>query len=271
MTDELYRAIAKAPRGYVEAPAGSGKTEAIVRTVAQYCAARQLVLTHTHAGVDALTRRFREHRVPAAKYHVDTIAGWAWAWVRNYPQIALYPGSRDIAAWEEIYPAAARLIQKDFVRRGIRNSYAGIIVDEYQDCTVPMHGLIVALADILPCRVLGDELQGVFDFGAEPLVDWTAVRAAFANELGGLETPHRWIRAGNERLGRWLMQARPFFREGREPDYRGSPIARQFVGGRDIAARLIRLTHEKQGRICIISPKARALARGIETTLVNHS
>ena len=75
MSDEVFRAIADAASGFVEAPAGCGKTEAIVRTVGGYCADPQLVLTHTHAGVDALRQRFRDRRVPAARYHVDTIAG----------------------------------------------------------------------------------------------------------------------------------------------------------------------------------------------------
>ena len=38
------------------------------------------------------------------------------------------------------------LMQRDFVKKGILNSYAGVIVDEYQDCTIPMHALIVELA-----------------------------------------------------------------------------------------------------------------------------
>ena len=54
MSDEVYQALAQASSGFVESPAGCGKTEAIVRTVGKYCGGRQLVLTHTHAGVDAL-------------------------------------------------------------------------------------------------------------------------------------------------------------------------------------------------------------------------
>ena len=85
MSEEVYRAISQAHSGYVEAPAGCGKTEAIVKTVGSYCRDPQLVLTHTHAGVDALRQRFRKHQVPSSRFHVDTIAGWSWGWVRNYP------------------------------------------------------------------------------------------------------------------------------------------------------------------------------------------
>lgn len=271
MSDEVYQAIAQASSGFVESPAGCGKTEAIVRTVGTFCSGPQLVLTHTHAGVDALRQRFREHHVPTAKYHVDTIAGWSWGWVRKYPDNAGYQGSIDIAVWNDVYAAISNLLQKDFVRKGVLNSYAGIIVDEYQDCTVPMHRLIVQLKCLLPCRVLGDDLQGIFGFGDDPLIGWSDVKGEFASDLGTLETPHRWIKADNERLGRWLLGTRPEFRQNREPDYRGSPIDRRTLPYRDLGRQLVRLTHEKQGRICVIGPKARPLPAGIETALVNHN
>lgn len=269
MSEEVFQSIAQASSGFVEAPAGCGKTEAIVRTVDAYCTGRQLVLTHTHAGVDALRQRFRRHSVPATKYHVDTIAGWAWGWVRKYPENAGYRESTDIPEWSDVYAGMLNLLPKLFVRRGILNSYTGVIVDEYQDCTVPMHRLIVQLKHLLPCRVLGDDLQGIFGFD-DPLIRWSDVQSEFANDLGALDTPYRWIKAGNEKLGRWLMDARSDFRRNREPDYRGSPIERQKVAYANLGALLIRLTHEKQGRTCVIRRKARPLGAGIETTLVNH-
>src|SRR5690606_27560212 len=111
MSDEVYKALAAASTGFVEAPAGCGKTEAIVRTVGSYCSETQLILTHTHAGVDALTRRFRELKVPAVRYHVDTIAGWAWGWVRRYPSNGEYLGSTGIAVWNDVYTAMANLLK----------------------------------------------------------------------------------------------------------------------------------------------------------------
>ena len=175
MSDDVYRALAHASSGFVESPAGCGKTEAIIRTVGNYCTGRQLILTHTHAGVDALRQRFRQHSVPSIKYHIDTIAGWAWGWVRKYPENAGYTGSTEIAQWNDVYAAMSVLLQKEFVRFGVTNSYTGIIVDEYQDCTVPMHRLIVQLKALVPCRVLGDDLQGIFGFRSDPLVEWPVV------------------------------------------------------------------------------------------------
>ena len=270
MSEEVYRAIAGADSGFVESPAGCGKTEAIVRTVGGYCADTQLVLTHTHAGVDALRQRFRKHGVPSAKYHVDTIAGWSWGWVRKYPGNARYEGATDIADWNNVYTAMTALLDKDFVTRGILNSYAGIIVDEYQDCTQPMHALIARLNALLPCRVLGDELQGIFDFNNEALVGWADVRAAFRQDLGALDTPHRWIKAENRALGQWLLDNRGAFRASREPDYTSSPVSTRSIRFAALATELIRLTHAAEGSICIIRPKARSLHSGLESALVKH-
>ena len=270
MSEEVYRAIAGADSGFVESPAGCGKTESIVRTVGGYCANTQLVLTHTHAGVDALRQRFRDHGVPTAKFRIDTIAGWAWGWVRKYPNNAGYEGATDIAEWANVYAAMTALLDKDFVVRGILNSYAGIIVDEYQDCTLPMHALIARLNALLPCRVLGDELQGIFDFNSEALVGWADVRAEFRDDLGALNTPHRWINAENRDLGQWLLDNRDAFRDEREPDYTASPVTMRSISFRALAGELIRLTHAVEGSICIIRPKARNLHAGLESSLVGH-
>ena len=270
MSDEVYRAIADARSGFVEAPAGCGKTEAIVRTVGDYCADPQLVLTHTHAGVDALRQRFRDNRVSSARYHVDTIAGWAWGWVRKYPTNAGYCDSVDFADWNAVYAGMTGLLKKQFVRQGVLNSYAGVIVDEYQDCTVPMHRLILALKELLPCRVLGDDLQGVFGFRDDPLVTWSAVQADFASNLGLLRTPYRWIKAGNSPLGEWLLGTRDAFRAQREPNYRGSPVHSRTVRYSHLGRELLRLTDEKEGQICVVGPKARRLNAGTETMLVKR-
>lgn len=271
MSDEVFEAIANATSGFVEAPAGCGKTEAIVRTVGDYCNDPQLILTHTHAGVDALRQRFRQHQVPASRFRVDTIAGWAWGWVRKYPDNASYHGSTEFAEWNDVYSAMSNLLQKDFVRHGVLNSYAGVIVDEYQDCTVPMHHLIVQLKGLLPCRILGDQLQGIFGFGDNQLVDWSDVEGEFTTDLGTLDTPHRWIKAGNRRLGEWLLETRPAFRENREPDFGRSPIERRSIDYRALGSELIGLNHRKDGKICVIGPNSRRLPAGIETTLVNRS
>ena len=192
--------------------------------------------------------------------------------MRKYPENAGYIGSTEIAQWNDVYIAMSALLQKDFVKRGLTNSYTGIIVDEYQDCTVPMHQLIIQLKTLLPCRVLGDDLQGIFGFQGDPLIEWSVATGEFANNLGVLETPHRWLKANNnEALGRWLLSIRKTFRQKEEPDYGGAPIDRRTVRYADLGSQLLRLTHEKRGRICVIGPKARPLPAGIETTLVKNN
>lgn len=271
MSEAIYQAMGRARSGFVEAPAGCGKTEAIVKTVGTFCDGCQLVLTHTHAGVDALRQRFRTHGIARAKYHVDTIAGWSWGWVRMYPSNAAYRGPADIAAWADVYSSMCNLLHKGFVTQGILNSYSGVIVDEYQDCTAQMHTVIVELKRLLPCRVLGDDLQGIFGFRDEKLIGWTDVRAEFGSDLGALETPHRWIKAGNEKLGRWLLNSRDDFRASREPHYRNSPVEHRSMNYSDLGKKLIGIVREKEGRMCIIGHKARPLPAGIETSLVNHN
>ena len=273
MSEEVYEALAEASSGFIESPAGCGKTEAIVRAVGEYCKGRQLVLTHTNAGVDALRRRFRKLEVPTSRYHVDTIAGWSWGWVRQYQENAGYGGSKEFPVWSDVYPAMSRLLQKSFVSRVVCNSYAGVIVDEYQDCTVSMHKLIVGLKNLLPCRVLGDDLQGIFSFGGKgnrkenTLVSWCDVKRDFKKNLGMLNKPYRW-EADNKLLGEWLLEKRDIFRGDDEPDYKGSPVDAISVGRDDLRNKLYEI-NKKEGRICVIGPKPRPLSSSTTTILAN--
>ena len=62
--------------GYVVSPAGYGKTHLIAESTAR-SAGRQLVLTHTYAGANALRRKMRLLGVSDKFYRIDTIASWA--------------------------------------------------------------------------------------------------------------------------------------------------------------------------------------------------
>ena len=120
------RDFAECSRGVVIAAAGCGKTELIaqaVRYLATSGRGRQLVLTHTHAGVRALRDRLRRYEVPATAYHVDTIAGAAWRWVRSYPKRAECALDHPTGnAWNEVYPAATRLAPMAFFRDVLQQS-----------------------------------------------------------------------------------------------------------------------------------------------------
>lgn len=192
----------------VTAAAGCGKTEAIVRAVAN-CNGRQLILTHTNAGVAALRSRLRKHSVPASKYLVETIASWLAKYALAYPSMSGFKNRRPQGEdWNQVYPAAQNLFAKPFVREVLQASYAGIFVDEYQDCTEQQHQIVLMMAEWLPVRVLGDPLQGIFKFGNQSLVDWKQVQAHF-KPLPDLLVPHRWQKPdSNSSLGTQLSDIR---------------------------------------------------------------
>jgi hypothetical protein len=86
-------------------------------------------------------------------------------------------------------------------------TYDRLIVDEYQDCSVAQHEIVVHASEALRTCVLGDPLQAIFNF-AGPTADWDLqVKASFP-EAGELNTPWRWINVGEEAFGRWLLDAR---------------------------------------------------------------
>lgn len=175
MATETAVALARARRGVVIAAAGCGKTEVIAEAVSLGDEGRELVLTHTHAGVKALGQRLAKFKVSRKRCHVDTIAGWALNYAVHYPKLSgLEEKEPTGEAWTQVYDAAARALDSAAVCRVITESWDGLYVDEYQDCTAGQHRLILKLADIIPCRILGDPLQGIFGFGEDRLVDWTA-------------------------------------------------------------------------------------------------
>lgn len=198
---------AYAGHGYVLAPAGYGKTYLVAAAVC-HAERRQLVLTHTYAGVNALRRKMRQLKVPDGACRVDTIASWALRLSLSYPEASGWTTERpDGEQWTQMYAACARLLDCPFIRRIVRASYGGLYVDEYQDCSAPQHAIVLKLARDLPCRILGDPLQGIFDFNEDP-IDWPRDVAAQFEPLGRLGTPHRWKRAGAPELGRWLHEVR---------------------------------------------------------------
>lgn len=213
------RALAAARRASVIAPAGCGKTELIARAIASNGDGRSLVLTHTHAGVKAIKDRLSRYQIGAARARVETIAGWCLRYAAAYPGRSGLLITQPVAAqWQQTYAGASRLLDSVFIQQVVLASYSDIYVDEYQDCTAAQHDVICKLVRLLPCRVLGDPLQGIFDF-AEPTVRWAQdVQTPFPHLLE-LNTPWRW-RGRNELLGDWLLEARRRLLAGEEIDLR---------------------------------------------------
>lgn len=222
--DEV-EALAKSRRGSMVAAAGCGKTELIARAVQNHGGGMELVLTHTNAGVEALRARLHRFGVASSKYRVDTLAGWALRLSAAFPYTSGLPTSRPRAHSEYVatYVACAQLLGRKPIRDIIRASYSGVYVDEYQDCTVEQHALVVRLSEIIPCRVVGDPLQAIFNFGKNTPVDWSDhVRAVFEDVVGPT-TPWRW-RDGQPALGEWLLEIRKRLTEGNGFDLQGAPV-----------------------------------------------
>lgn len=209
--------------GCVVAPAGYGKTHLIAEAVSR-SNTRQLVLTHTYAGVNALRRKLRDQRVSDKSYRVDTIASWSLRLCLSYAGASGWTSTRPIAdQWQELYRVCTALLDYPFARRILRASYAGLYVDEYQDCSRDQHALILKIARDLPCRVLGDPLQAIFDFDDNNPVDWEREVLPAFELLGQLDTPHRWLRAGAHALGTWLDTARTTLEQRQPLDLTSGP------------------------------------------------
>jgi len=215
-------------KGYVIAPAGFGKTHLIADAV-KISEGRQLILTHTHAGVDSLRKKLQKLDVPSTKYHVDTIASYALKLCLSYPKTADWdidvPSSAE--EWEALCLKCTALVGNDFIKKVLRASYEGIYVDEYQDCMQSHHSMLLAFSDTLPLRILGDPLQAIFDgIGGQRAVDWTTQLVPHFEKLGELDTPHRWIHDGDPALGQWLRILRESIVSGEDIDIQnGKPLS----------------------------------------------
>jgi hypothetical protein len=198
--------------GFVTAPAGHGKTYSIVESIKSHGGAgdKQLILTHTQAGVAVLKKKLAQEDVPSSHFTVVTIAGWCLKYVQNYHLESGYEGA-DMpmgGEWNKVYIAMEKLLLNPSVRAVIVSSYGGLFVDEYQDCGIAQHTVVLALSEIIKCRIFGDPLQSIFNFRGQPLVDWRMdVEGHFTN-VTSLDIPQRWIIAGNAELGRWIADCR---------------------------------------------------------------
>ena len=229
-------------KGYVIAPAGYGKTHLIAMAV-KAATKRQLILTHTFAGVNSINAKIAALGVSSSKYQIDTIASWSLRLCLAYPKTSgwkvEHPTSKQ---WNNLYECCSVLLGKQFVRRVVAATYAGVYVDEYQDCSDLQHSLVCAFGEFLPCRVLGDPMQAIFDFGLDggKPVDWAVSVYPTFTCLGQLETPWRWEKAGEPKLGAWLKKARETLEQGQKIDLlNGLPdcVKRAYTAPENISSR----------------------------------
>jgi hypothetical protein len=221
---EVARQAAAVRSGSIVAAAGCGKTEQIARATA-ISNGRRLILTHTHAGVDALRTRLKKLNVPKVKYHIATIAGWCLWYTASYPKrsglLSEYPITEE--DWSAVYTAGVQLLQSGAVEHVLDSSYSGVFVDEYQDCSLLQHQVIKNLAERLPVCVFGDPLQSIFDFKGQKPVDWDSEVYPVFKRTDQLVTPWRWRSTGNGELADWLMELRVKLEQGESIDLTKRP------------------------------------------------
>ena len=213
-----YQAFVDTEKSLLVAPAGYGKTYTIVECL-KYTTGKQLVLTHTHAGIAAIKEKIKKNpKIKSSQYCIETISSFAQKYVK-----AFYVGddmpsqvlSKDYHKF--VIEQSIHIFGTSPVQNILKTSYSGLFVDEYQDCNIHQHNMIVAISSALPVHILGDYLQGIFDFeGGEVLVD-------FDNDFNGferfetLETPYRWYQKGNNRLlGDYLKTIRELLETSQE-------------------------------------------------------
>ncbi len=222
-------------RGSVTAPAGCGKTHLIADTLVAHAGPKPvLVLTHTNAGAAALRQRMKKAGVPSSAFRVSTIDGFVMRLIAMFPmRSAIDPRILEIGDPRNDYPAiraaALGLLRAGHLSTPLRATYARVIVDEYQDCNLVQHGIVDALANDLSTVVLGDPMQAIFGFAANRLVNWREDVAPRFPPIGKLATPWRWINAGTEELGRWLLHARTELQAGRGVDLGAAPAGLAWV------------------------------------------
>jgi hypothetical protein len=201
-------------RGSVTAPAGCGKTQLIADALSRHSDRKPiLVLTHTNAGVAALRQRFDRAAVPAPSYRIATIDGFAMRVISTFPKrsghdpaiLELLNPSSDYPAMRE---AAVEVVRAGHLNDILAATYGRLFVDEYQDCSLIQHAFAVGVAASVPTCVLGDPMQAIFGFKGNQLVDWDQHVHKQFPPAGELSKPWRWINAGEEVFGQWLLDVR---------------------------------------------------------------
>lgn len=211
----MFQNFVSDKKSMVIAPAGCGKTHAIVDCL-NYTKGRQLILTHTHAGVASLKDKIKQLNIDRENYNVETISGFAQKYVNAFYYHDDIPEQSHKDYFPSIIKKATKLVTLNPVKHIINLSYNGLFVDEYQDCTISQHVFIMNLSKILPTHIFGDPLQGIFDFGSDSLIDFEKYLRDF-KRYPDLTKPWRW-EENNPELGNSLKQIRNLLENEQEID-----------------------------------------------------
>lgn len=191
------------------APAGHGKTHAIAECIKlSPDGTKQLVLTHTHAGISSIKSKLKKINVDESKYKVVTITGFVQGLVGSFIGLKkLGVTQEDKRYFDLIFMRGSDLFKKESVTSVIKLSYDGLFVDEYQDCSKLQHNLVMQLSKLMPTHLLGDPLQSIYDFDGGS-IDFNKDLNEF-DRYEILDKPWRWLTDGNSpELGAKILEVR---------------------------------------------------------------
>lgn len=189
------------------APAGFGKTHFIADSF-EYVAGKQLILTHTHAGVASIKQKLAKTGISNERFQVETISSLAQRFTFDYYTGNSIPSQEDAEKhFSFVVKKATQLLKRRLIADVIQRTYTGLFVDEYQDCTVLHHAFIRKISELIPTRLLGDPMQGIFNLRNERLVDLNSEMDMdeFIQNSERLDEPWRWKCGNNEALGPVLV------------------------------------------------------------------
>ncbi len=137
MNHEEISLIQSKHNAAIVAPAGHGKTEMIVDLVEAF-GRKVLLVTHTNAGIDALTKRLNKRCIARNKYSITTIAGFCIRWCSAYPHIS---ETKDIPITSNDYytrqytvsNANGAITKEDAERTALIDDKFDVLMDEIRD------------------------------------------------------------------------------------------------------------------------------------------
>jgi DNA helicase-2/ATP-dependent DNA helicase PcrA len=192
------------------APAGYGKTYSIVEAL-KFTQGRQLILTHTHAGVSSIKEKIKKEKIESSKYKVETISSFAQKYANSFYIGENKPSEDNPKIYHPfVVNFSIELFKDRLVSKVFTSTYSGLFVDEYQDCTEEQHSLIMTLSNLVPTRILGDPLQGIFEEINKSKIDFPLelLNNDFI-EAPSLSIPNRWLHNGNNKdLGNKFIKIR---------------------------------------------------------------
>lgn len=211
-----YSDFVSKKKSFVIAPAGHGKTHTIAICL-KHTQGKQLILTHTNAGVASLKDKIQSQGISNVSYRIETITGFAQKYVNAFYCGNDIPEQEDNANYYPFIIDKARdLLKISAIRDVINSTYSGLFVDEYQDCNIGQHNLIKEIASILPARIFGDHLQGIFNFNGDVLVNFDVHLCDF-EKFTDLTEPWRW-KNNNPELGDCLKSIRELLEQTQNID-----------------------------------------------------